>query len=372
MALQFSEDRDALKTRLKNLVGAHIGRNNIHEIALSISTGSNSTAIHVSNTIESGVSSESQVITSDTPYFVASTSKLFATAIILQLVDEGELSIEDSMHQFFPVGTLDGLHIIKDVDRTANITIKQLLAHTSGLADYFEGKMSDGSQLSKKLMNNHDSAWSVSDVVNTVKDNLTPEFAPGSPKKAHYSDTNYQLLGAIIENVTKKSLFENIDVRISKPLGMQNTYLFTKESTESRLPVLPMRFKENTVSIPMAMTSVRLDGGIVSTSADSLNFIQAFMQGQLFKPHHLSEIQQWNSIGFPLQAGVGIIKFSLPGIFSLVGRSKDLIGHSGISGAFAFYNPASNIYLAGTINQLNNPSLPFKFMLKVINAAKTN
>lgn len=371
MALQFSEDSDALRASLQAVVDAQIGRKNVHEIALSLSTGANDTAIHLSAAKDPEGTSSQPIVNSNTPFFTASTSKLFATTLVLQLVDEGKLSLEDSIVEFFPDGALDGLHETQGRDRTADISVRQLMAHTSGIGDYFEDKLLDGSQLVSTIRNNQDSAWSVADVIDTVKTNLPPHFSPGASGKAHYSDTNFQLLGAIIENVTQKSLVENIDNRIANPLKLQNTYLYTQESTKDRLPVLPMRFKQRTLNVPMVMESVRLDGGIVSSSADSLKFIQAFMQGELFDSSHLADLQQWKSIGFPLQAGVGILRFKFPRIFSLFGRNQDLIGHSGISGAFAFYSPSSNVYLAGTINQLEDQTLPYKFMLKVVQAAKT-
>jgi len=371
MTLQFSENKDALQARLQKIVDSQIGRDYVQEIALSLSTGNDDTSIHLSGGEEQDNTTNQKTISEDTTYFTASTSKLFATTLILQLVDEGKFSLDDTIVSFFAKDTLRGLHESKGLDSTANITIRHLMAHTSGIADYFEDKQPDGSQFSSSLMNNQDSQWSVSDVIDTVKSTMKPHFLPGASGKAHYSDTNFQLLGAIIENVTNKSLAENIDSRITTPLNLKNTYLFTQASVNERMPVLPMRFKDATLTIPMAMESVRLDGGMVSSSADSLIFLQAFMQGKLFDSVHLADMQQWKSIGFPLQSGVGILKFKLPKIFTPFSQPKVIIGHSGISGAFAFYSPTTNVYLAGTINQLDDRALPYKFMLKVINAAKT-
>ena len=73
-------------------------------------------------------------------YFIASVTKLCITTMILILRNEGLLKLDDKITQYFPGGYLDGLHVLKGVDYTDQITITHLLSNTSGIPDYFSGK----------------------------------------------------------------------------------------------------------------------------------------------------------------------------------------------------------------------------------------
>ncbi|MDO8869603.1 MAG: hypothetical protein Q7V10_02515 [Methanobacteriaceae archaeon] len=74
-----------------------------------------------------------------------------------------------------------------------------------------------------------------------------------------------------------------------------------------------------------------------------------------------------NKIFFPLQYGIGLMRFKLPRIFSPFKSVPELLGHSGLSGAFSFYCPEKDIYLTGTVNQAAYPDLSFNLMVKIIN-----
>ena len=76
----------------------------------------------------------------DQPYFIASTTKLFTTAIILKLREEGKLNLVDKISKFLDKSILNGLHFYKGMEYSEELTIKHLLSHTSGLPDYFQGK----------------------------------------------------------------------------------------------------------------------------------------------------------------------------------------------------------------------------------------
>src|SRR5690606_36227781 len=83
----------------------------------------------------------------DQPYFIASTTKLFTTAIILKLRSEKKLSLNDKIGNYIDKSILSGLHIYKGKDYSQELTIKHLLSHTSGLPDYFQGKGTSGKSL---------------------------------------------------------------------------------------------------------------------------------------------------------------------------------------------------------------------------------
>ena len=300
-------------------------------------------------------------LTIDQPYFIASTTKLFTTAIILKLRAEGMLSLDDKVGKCIDKSILSGLHIYKGKDYSHELTIKHLLSHTSGLPDYFQGKGTSGISLENEITEGNDQFWTFEQAIERTK-KMTPLFAPRKEGKANYSDANFQLLGKIIETITHKSYSENCKEFIILPLGLTKTYLY-QDSTDKTPKTL--YYKSNELDIPKAMTSFGADGGIVSTSTDMLVFIEAFFTGKLFPLNYVDELQEWNKIFFPMKSGIGITLFKLPWIFNPIGSVPYFIGHSGLSGALAYYSPKENIFIVGTVNQVAHPEISFKTMIKL-------
>ncbi len=156
-------------------------------------------------------------MTDDQAYFIASTTKLFTTAIILHLQSKDLIQLDNKINQFLDSSVLDELHVFEGKDYAQNLTIKHLLSHTSGLPDYFQGKNKDGISLEDELKSGNDQSWTFEEALEKSKI-LKPLFVPGTKNKAYYSDTNFQLLGKIIEVVTGKSYNENCEQLIIKPL----------------------------------------------------------------------------------------------------------------------------------------------------------
>jgi CubicO group peptidase (beta-lactamase class C family) len=308
--------------------------------------------------IWSGVSGN---IARDEPYFIASTTKLFTTAIVLKLRATGRLSLEDKISKFIDPQILSGLHNYKGISYGENLTIRQLLAHTTGLPDYFQGKDTRRKSLEDEITSGNDQSWTFEQAMERTK-KMSPLFAPGIKNKAHYSDANFQLLGKILEVITQKSYADNCLEWIIHPLGLTRTYLY-QDPADDR----PKRlyYKERELHIPGAMTSFGADGSMVSTSTDMLVFTEAFFTGKLFPVTYIPELQDWNKIFFPMRSGVGIHLFKLPWIFNPTGAVPSFIGHSGLSGALAFYSPEKNIYVAGTVNQVAHPDISFRTMIQL-------
>ncbi|EAR01264.1 serine hydrolase domain-containing protein [Maribacter sp. HTCC2170] len=300
------------------------------------------------------------------PYFIASTTKLFSTAIILKLKAENVLKLDDKISNYIDKSILSTLHIYEGKEYSERILIKHLLAHTSGLPDYFQDKGANGKSLEDELLNGNDQSWNFEQVIERAK-KIPTLFAPGTKNKAHYSDTNFQLLGRIIENITDKSFYQNCNDLIINPLNLTKTYLY-QDPIDSKPKTL--YYRKNELNIPKAMTSFGPDGGIVSTSEDMLVFIEAFFTGKLFPSSFIDELKEWNKIFYPMRSGIGLHLFKLPWIFNPTGVVPSFIGYSGLSGALAYYSPKENIYIAGTVNQVAHPDISFKTMIKLTQKLK--
>jgi D-alanyl-D-alanine carboxypeptidase len=295
----------------------------------------------------------------DRQFFIASATKLYVTAILAQLRVEGRLSWDAPIAGLLPDLDLAGLRVVDEVDLSGEIKVAEVMAHTAGLADYFEEKGPDGTTAIGRAIA-ADYSWTVRDVVA-----WTRALKPHKPGKGYYSDTGYQLLGALIERLDGRPFADSVRARITEPLGMTRTFCFGPGDVARYGEIATMRWGDGDLRIPLAMASTQADGGIVSTLNDSLVFIDAFFGAQLFPAPILAEIQSgWHRIFPPLEYGTGIMRFKLPLLMTGFRRVPEFVGHSGASGTVAFRCPELGMTIVGTVNQAKNRSMPYQAMVR--------
>jgi CubicO group peptidase (beta-lactamase class C family) len=311
----------------------------------------------------------------DTPIFIASITKMYTAAATMILGEREMLSLEDPISMFLPNSLLEGLHLYKGRDYSDQLRVYHLISQTSGLPDYFTERPKNEKSILDRIVSNGDMEWDVEEVVHIVRSGLSAKFPPepkeqeSSGNRAYYSDTNYQLLGAIIESVTQKHLHEIFSELIIEPLELSSTYLNGDKdpSTTPEIPPANIYYKTKPLFLDKAMTSFGPDGGMVSNIEDSLKFIRHFMEGKLFaQPSTLQRMKSWRRIFSPFQYGLGLMRFKLPRIFSPFSATPELIGHSGSTSAFLFHSDISQLYIGGTLNQIDNQGRPVRLMLKII------
>lgn len=288
----------------------------------------------------------------------------------MQLRRAGRIDIDRPATQYLAPDIMAGIHVLRGIDSSARVTVRDLLAHTSGIADYFEQKRNDGGTTFERALA-QDFSWSFADVLRITKEQMSPRFAPSSPGRAAYSDTNYQILGALIEAVTGETWEDAVRRRVIEPLGLVGTYPFTHATVERYDNVAAMLYGRLPVRIPLAMASVRADGGMVSTAADGLTFLKAFIGGAIFSRSDLEEMTgHWRHLFVPLEYGVGVMRFALPRWLSPLRRIPPMIGHSGASGAVLFYAPDLDLFVSGTVNQIRKRSLSCQVMVRLVLACE--
>lgn len=332
-----------LAESLQHLLDAEAHKRNTHAVILKVQSG-------VGRINFQGSAGAARP---DTRFPIASVTKLFTATLVLQLVDEGRLTLDDRVSDVLRHVDLTGLHVIKGVDHAPHLTVRHLLHQTSGLADYYE------SDLAADLKAGNDQSYGLEDVLRMTRA-LPPQATPGSGR-SYYSDTNFQLLGAIIERVAGQSFDEALQTRICAPLGLTQTKVLS--GTDVGLPVY---HGDRLLSIPKILTAMSADGGIISTLDEMMTFLRAFMQNELFEPEAAREMRQWNRLFFPIQYGHGLMRIKLPRWMTLFRKTPELIGHSGASGSFAYYAPEPDIYLIGTFNQTDAPRRPIGFMFDAL------
>jgi D-alanyl-D-alanine carboxypeptidase len=306
----------------------------------------------------------------DDRFFIASITKLYVTAVTMRLVEGNRISLNEKISKYLPDRFCKGIHILNGVDHSDEITVTHLISNTSGLPDYFFHKQASGRTVDADLMEGKDESWHLDRTIDLIK-NLKPNFKPGAKRKAAYSDTNYQLLGRIIENITGKNIGEVFDEYIFSELNLPNTYAYN--DTNDNTPV-PFYYGSRQLWLPKYVASVTAEGGIVSTAKEVMIFLKEFFEGRFFQKERINELKQWNLLLPPpglFYFGIGLEKLWTPRIVSPFKPIKEILGFWGQTGSFAFYNVDTDLYFCGTTNQINGEGhrRASNAMLKIIKSA---
>lgn len=351
--------------KLQAVLEAQIGKGNVNNVVAAVQ--SQDQRIDFVGAAGIGDAETGAAMTPETPYFIASVTKMYTATIIMQLYKENCVDLDAPISQYLPASLTQGIHVYKGVDYSERIKVSELVNQSSGLADHEVDKSRGGKSVLDELKAGHDRFIDTSEAIEIIR-SLSPHFPPGTHGKAYYSNANYRLLGTIIESVTGRSMAENFEERIFAPLGLQHTYLY--DWTAPRLEEIPatIYLKGAPANVPMYLSSNKSDGGIVSTASECVIFLRAFFEGRLFDKTFLDRMTTWNSIFFPLRYGYGLMYFQLPRFFWPT-PLPEFIGHSGSTGSFAFVCPSKSMYMAGTVNQIADPSKPFFLMISLVRAA---
>ncbi len=312
-------------------------------------------------------------MTPETPFFVASVTKLYIATLVLQLHEEGKVDLGAPISTYFGPERVAGLHRIGDVDHTPEVTVFHLLSHTSGLNDYLEGKPDGGRSMYHQIAAGSDISWGIEDVLSITRDQIRPHFPPqdptADPRKGRYSDTGFQLLIAIVEEITGGSFAEALEQRIIRPLDLRQTWLPGKSQPLDPAPVATDVWSNGqALAIPQAMASFN---DLYSNVDDTLTFLAALMRGELFRnpaTYPLME-ERRNRVIWPLiHYGLGMMHFKI-GRFNAPGRRPlTLIGHTGATGSWLFHCPELDLLTTGTVDEVKARAFPFRFIPKLLRA----
>jgi D-alanyl-D-alanine carboxypeptidase len=310
-------------------------------------------------------------MTKDTPIYIASVTKLYTATAIMRLYEKGALSLDDPMARYLPEALIRGIHVYKGKDYSKEITIKQLLSHTSGIADYYSERPEGGKSLFELLLEEPQRAWTVDQTIERARDDLKPNFQPGTD--ASYSDTNFQLLGKIVEVITGKPLHMVYQDFIFRPLGLKHTWLIGYPGPQVAPLAAPadVFYKDRNIAKTRSNRAYWADGGIVSTAEEMIIFLKALNEGRMIRRDTLKLMHNWHKLQFPLQYGYGTMYFNLPWFINMVMRVPPLWGHSGSTGSFLYYCEELNLYMGGSINQVDSKKKTFQLMGKVMEAIQS-
>lgn len=310
----------------------------------------------------------------DTPFFIASVTKLFIITLVLQAHERGELDLDSSITTHLPSTVTGGLHVRRGVDHTDEITLRHLASHTAGLPDFFETPRTGGPGLFTRLRAGEDVSWSFDDMVTMARDEHRPHFDPqdltARRQAARYSDTGFQLLIRIVETVTGRSFGDLLLERICTPAGLRNTWLPGRtEPLDPTPPPSRLHSRRTPVHLP---GMIEASNDLYSTTSDLLRFQRSLLAGDLFeRPETISVLtERRNRLrNIPsIRYGTGTMIFPIARAFAPGRRPITLVGHSGATGTWLFHCPELDVHLAGTVDQTRGESAPFRLMLKLLRA----
>jgi D-alanyl-D-alanine carboxypeptidase len=240
---------------------------------------------------------------------VASLTKPYVAVTALQLVQEGWLALDQSVAHWLP-GLVPG---------GERITVRHLLSHTSGLPEY----MNNG--FVGRVRREPERVYTPQQL---VAEALTRprQFAPGASGRWGYSNTNYILLGLIIERVTGNSLEFELEQRILGPLGLSNTAMAPSRATGEGLARGYARGQDYT---ELNMSFAWAAGGLTSTAEDTLRFGQALFGGELLRPEYLALMRTYLDAGRD-DYGLGLMRTTFPALGSAEGHTGGLAGYRSV------------------------------------------
>lgn len=295
----------------------------------------------------------------DTGFALASISKTFTAAVVLQLVEQGLLRLDEPVAPWLPAYRLD-----------RRITVRMLLDHTSGLPDFFLNRKID-----RPLQSAPDATWTPARSWGYV---AAKRPVPGT--RWTYSNTNYLLLGELVTAVTGRPLSTEVRDRLLDPLGLADTWYQVAEPPRTTLTVgyrlvaksgggvRPVRVAPAGDVMPFrsVITAAGGAGSIASTALDTARWMHAFASGQVLSPSiqraMIADAVFTTSLGARIGYGLGIQVTTVDG--------RTALGHSGRYLGFrdvVRYLPVEGVTIAVLTNQgAVDPARIASAMLKVV------
>ncbi len=283
----------------------------------------------------------------DQPFHIASIGKAFTATLIGCLMDEYKLSLDDKITLYLDENILEGLFVYAGVDYRCEVTVKQLLNHTSGIADYFDDEVHGTKPMKDWVLEDTEKIWTPQELIAFSKDYQKCVGMPGS--KYHYSDTGYILLGLIIESVSKKTFDAILEEKIFSPLGMNDSCLmFYSQSKDNNTPIADVWFKGVNIKGYQSLSIDWAGGGIVSTAKNLSRFIRALNNHEIVSEETLNMLYSFDEKFMTgVHYGNGFMEYHFGEFFPTMRAYPNYVGHMGVLGTQMFYDKSTDtVYIS--------------------------
>jgi D-alanyl-D-alanine carboxypeptidase len=290
----------------------------------------------------SGTSFGTIAMTSDMILGIGSITKNYIAALCLELEEEGLFSLEDSIHEWLP-----------DYQNVNNsITIRQLLNNSSGIYN-----ITDNTSLWDAVFTDPSKLWTLDEIISAYL--LEPYASPGSDW--YYSNTNYILLGKIIEEATGAAVSAELRRRFFEPLGLNGTYFEIEETIPSNVAHGWFDLSGNGSFDDVSLISgngiysvLWTSAAIFSTAEDLAHWSSALFQGNVLSSSSLDKmLTSYYILPGTSDVGLGM------GVYLISPNNSAGVAMTGYTGrtfgylASMFYVPEYGISVAVIINDDN-------------------
>ncbi len=280
-------------------------------------------------------------MTADSRSGIGSITKTMTAVTTLQLVQEGKLSLDETLVQWLP-------QVTGKIENSELITLRQLLNHSSGIPNFLDD------DFAAVLFGNPNFVWQPENFLELAYG----ESAISEPGEQYsYSNTNYTLLGLIVEAASDDTLSNQFQSRIFEPLGMNKTSIVTPASQPDDFPQgyldladpdYGLADESQLIPVPFHPTARGFgEGGAVSTVGDLTRFSEALNNGELLTPVTLNQMREDNlPVTETDRYGLGLELFSTP-FGTTIGHSG---GFPGVNSNM-FVTPEQGFTVVSTENQ---------------------
>jgi D-alanyl-D-alanine carboxypeptidase len=267
---------------------------------------------------------------------IASVTKVVTATALLALRDRRRCQLEDSIGRYLPAELVERVHVLDGRSHGAEITLRQLLDHTSGLRNFF-GEPAIAAAI---VDGRGRRQFRPIDLLDVAVEGA-PSFVPGTGRE--YTDTGFLLAGMIIEQIAQAPLHVAYRDLVLDPAGMGDTWLESSDEPPRGGPIMAHEFQGRDIT-GMDVTVDWAGGGLVSTAADLAALLRALRDGHLLSAGAWAEMTRWSPgpPGFYDDYGLGLGRYRI--------GATQLIGHHGVWGAFAFWSPELDAVITGTVN----------------------
>lgn len=325
-------------------------------------------------------------------FHVASIGKLLTATLVMQLVEPGTFDVETPVSALLPRDELEGLF---DVHGTADVaggaTVHHLLSHTSGVADYFEGRVVSGRPVRELVLDEPDRLWSPADLLDFTRRHQRPVGRPG--ERFAYSDTGYILLGRLLEQATGRTFHELLHERIFTPLGMRDSALLFHSRpandeaipaapnagdsanadnaaavapTATELRIAPVRLGRHEVSTFRSLSCDWAGGGIVSTPDDLVAFGSALHGGRIITPESLAYLAEpRNRFHVGIRYGAGMMQVRFEGFSPFLRGLPRPAGHIGVLATHLFHDPVHDADIVLNFASTREMTRSFRTLIRI-------
>ncbi len=284
---------------------------------------------------------DSQPLRTSDAFRAASITKAVTAALAVYLAANQHWDLDDPITNFLPTQVIRTLRKLKGLSNVNDLTIRKLLSHTSGLSDYFFN-----AQFQAQVRKDPNHIWQPEELIEAASEVGELLFTPGTDFS--YGDTAYVVVGVAIERLLDFCLADAYRSLIFRPLEMEATYLEWHEA--SRGDNLSHHYDGEDDLWAKNLSCDWAGGGLVTTASDLTKFLQGLFGETLFSHRWLTELINWQvETRWRPHSSARYIRYGL-GLGMNLAHGEEIIGVTGVWGAFAYYWPAGDATIVGTLN----------------------